>query len=179
MKESMTGQTGFDLLLFWLNPDREKAAAKYETTRRRLIEIFASRGFADADSLADITIDRVTLKVPQLAESWVGDPLHYFLAVAKKIILENQKPRKPVLPPLPPKDPDELEREDRCIEKGLRLLSSEDRELVLEYVNGDKKKRQEIAESLGITPNALRIRIFQIKKTIRPAIKECLEQEAL
>ena len=173
----MTGQTGFDRLLFWLNPDREKAAIKYEAIRRRLIEIFASRGFADADCLADITIDRVILKVPKIAEGWVGDPLYYFLAVAKKIILENQKPTRAVLPPPPGPDPEELERRDRCVEKGLQLLSVEDRELLLQYVAGNKKQRQALAEKLGITLNALRIRIFQLKKTIRPTIKECLEQE--
>jgi hypothetical protein len=175
----MTSQTGFDLLLFWLNPDREKAAAKYEMVRRRLIEIFASRGFANADSLADTTIDRVISKVPQVADGWVGDPLIFFLAVAKKIILENSKPPRTILPPPPPPDPDKLEREDRCIEKGLQLLSLEDRELVLEYVDGNKKTRQEIANRLGITLNALRLRIYQIKKTIRPTIKECLEHEGL
>lgn len=175
----MTGQTEFDLLLFWLNPDREKAAAKYETVRRRLMEIFASRGFPDADSLADVTIDRVITKVPQVADGWVGDPLIYFLAVAKKVMLEKRKPppKKTLLPPPPPPDPDELEREDQCIERGLQLLPLEDRDLVLEYVSANKKQRQEIAERLGITLNALRIRIFQLKKAIRPTIKECLEQE--
>lgn len=175
----MTGQTEFDLLLFWLNPDREKAAAKYEAVRRRLIEIFASRGFPDADTLADTTIDRVITKVPQVADGWVGDPLIFFLAVAKKVILENLKPppKKSTLPPPPPPDTDELEREDQCIERGLQLLPLEDRKLVLEYVSADKKQRLEIAERLGITLNALRIRIHQIKKAIRPAVKECLEQE--
>lgn len=173
----MSVQTGFDLLLSWLNSDRDKAAAKYESVRRRLIEIYASRGFADADHLADVTIDRVTLKVPQVADGWVGDPLYYFLAVSKKIILENRKLPPVVLPPPPTPDPDKLELEDRCVEKGLQALSPEDRELLLAYVGGNKKKRQELAQTLGITPNALRIRICQLKKTIRPTIKECLEQD--
>jgi DNA-directed RNA polymerase specialized sigma24 family protein len=176
-KKHVIDQTAFDLLLFWLNPDREKAAQKYESVRRRLIELFASRGFSDADRLADDTIDRVVTKVPQVSQGWVGDPLHYFLAVAKKIILENTRPL-PVPEPFPvTHDPEELEREDRCLEHCLELVSHEERKLILEYVDGKKKDRHDQAEKLGISANALRIRIYQIKKTITPCIKECLGQE--
>ena len=170
-------ESAFDLLLFWLNPDREKAAQKYEQVRRRLIEIFASRGFADAERLTDDTIDRVIPKVPKILPGWQGDPLHYFIAVAKMIILENLRPAPVSFPnPLPP-DPEELEREDRCLEHCLELVSQDERLLILEYVDGKKKQRAEQAERLGITPNALRIRVYQIKKMITPCIKECLGQE--
>lgn len=176
----MIDQTAFDRLLFWLNPDRDKAAEKYEAVRRRLVEVFASRGFADADELADETIDRVSSKVEKISDGWVGDPAYYFLGVARKIILERLKPPRPIPPPPPPPDDDDLEkleREDRCLEKCLGLLSPEDRKLLLEYVNGNKKQRQEQADRLGITPNALRIRVHQLKKTIRPCVKACLPEE--
>jgi len=176
-KKHVIDQTAFDLLLFWLNPDREKAAEKYELVRRRLVEFFASRGFSDAERLADDTIDRVITKVPQISPGWVGDPLHYFLAVAKKIILENIRPAPVPMPEPPPPDPDELEREDRCLDQCLELVSQNERTLILEYVDGKKKQRKEQAQKLGITPNALRIRVYQIKKTITPCIKECLGPE--
>src|SRR5215212_11561188 len=98
-KKSVIDQTAFDRMLLWLNPDREKAAQKYEAIRSRLVEIFASRRFSDAERLADVTIDRVILKVPQVADGWVGDPIYYCLAVAKKIILEASKPAPRALPP--------------------------------------------------------------------------------
>jgi DNA-directed RNA polymerase specialized sigma24 family protein len=176
-QKSVIDQTAFERMLLWLNPDREKAAQKYEQIRRRLIEIFASRRFLDAECLADNTIDRVILKVPQVADGWVGDPAYFFYAVAKKIILEASKPIPLAVPP-PTPDPEELEREDQCLERCLRLLSQDDRELVLEYVSGNKKLRQAQVQKLGITPNALRIRVYQIKKNIRPCIKDCLEQQA-
>lgn len=177
-KKSVIDQSAFDRMLLWLNPDREKAALKYEAIRSRLVEIFASRRFSDAERLADVTIDRVILKVPQVADGWVGDPIYYFLAVAKKIILEASKPQPRALPPPPEPDQEELERADRCLERCLGTLSEADRSLILEYVSGDKRRRQEQVLRLGITPNALRIRVCQIKKIIRPCVEDCLKEEA-
>ncbi len=172
-------QTAFERLLFWLNPDRDLAAQKYLKIRRRLIEVFASRGFADAEGLADETIDRVSSKVEKVSDGWVGDPAYFFSGVARKIILEKSKAASAVLPP-PEPDPDEtdrLELEDSCLEKCLALLSQGDRKLILEYVDGKKKERQELAQRLKLTPNALRLRVHQIKKTIRPCVADCLEQK--
>ena len=176
-KKQVIDQTAFDLMLFWLNPDREKAAQKYESVRRRLIEFFASRRFSDAERLADDTIDRVVTKVPQISVGWVGDPLHYFLAVAKMIMLENSRPTPAPLPVPEPPDPEELERQDRCLEHCLELVSQDERTLILAYIDGKKKERHAQAETLGISANALRIRVYQIKKTITPCIGECLGQE--
>ena len=178
-KKSVIDQTAFDRMLVWLNPDREKAAQKYEAIRRRLVEIFASRRFPDAERLADDTIDRVILKVPQVEEGWVGDPAYYFLGVAKKIVLEASKPTPFVVQPPPPPEPEELEREDRCLERCLGLLPQDDSEMVLEYVSGDKHRRQEQARKLDISANALRIRVCHIKKIIRPCVESCLEQQRL
>lgn len=176
-KKSTIDQTAFDRMLLWLNPDREEAARKYEVIRRRLIEIFASRRFPDAEQLADDTIDRVILKVPQVADGWVGSPVYYFLAVAKKIVLEASKPTRTAVPP-PLAEPDELERRDQCLERCLAFLAQADRTLILEYVGGNKRLRHELTLKLDITPNALRIRVCQIKKTVRPCVKDCLKQEA-
>lgn len=177
-EKSMIDEAAFERLLRWLNPDREKAAQRYEEIRRRLIEIFTSRGFADADRLADDTIDRVILRVEKVADGWVGDPAYFFWGVARKIVLENLKRPAFVVPPPPPPDSDQLELEDQCLERCLGILAKDERKLILEYVDGKKKQRQEQAVKLGITPNALRIRVCQIKRTIRPCMKDCLEQQA-
>ena len=175
----MIDQTAFERLLFWLNPDRDRAAQKYESVRRRLIEVFASRGFADAERLADDTIDRVIPKVEKVSEGWIGDPAHFFLGVARKIILEKSKPESTVRPPVPP-DEEETERrelEDRCLEKCLETISQSDRKLILEYVDGKKKERHELAQRLKLTPNALRIRVHQIKKSLRPCLEDCFAEK--
>lgn len=176
--KTIIDQPAFERLLSWLNPDQEEAAKKYESIRRRLVEIFSSRKFVNAEDLADETIDRVTRKVPQIEESWEGDPRYYFIAVARKIILETVKPVRPVDPPAPTTDPEELELEDQCLEQCLAtLLTPEDGKLLLEYMGGNKTSRQEQADRLGITLNALRIRAFQAKKTISPCVRHCVEKQ--
>ena len=52
-KDWVLSQESFDKLLAWLDPNREKAGIKYEQIRYRLIKIFAGRGSADAEDLAD------------------------------------------------------------------------------------------------------------------------------
>src|SRR4051794_5959214 len=71
----------FETLLEWLGPDREKAAEKYETIRTRLIKIFVKKGCSDPDTLFDTTVNRVTLKLPEMVAGYVGDPLWYFISV--------------------------------------------------------------------------------------------------
>ena len=69
----------FELMLDWLDADREKAARKYEQIRTRLIKIFVCRGAIEAEDLADETIDRVISKIKDLRETYVGNnPDFYF-----------------------------------------------------------------------------------------------------
>src|ERR1041384_1653152 len=114
--KTVIDQPAFARLLSWLNSDPEQAARKYESIRHRLVEIFSSRQFVDAEHLADDTIDRVIKKVPQIEDGWEGDPRYFFIAVAKKIILEASKPGPVVNPPPAAPDPEELEVKDQCLE---------------------------------------------------------------
>src|SRR5689334_2192810 len=75
-------QESFDRFLEWLDADREEAARKYEAIRHDLITFFDSRVGADAEDLADETINTVIEKAPQLIGVYVGDPRHYFFRVA-------------------------------------------------------------------------------------------------
>ena len=175
--KTIIDQPAFERLLSWLNSDPEKAAQKYESIRHRLVEIFSSRQFVDAEHLADDTIDRVIKKVPQIEENWEGDPRYYFIGVAKKVILEASKPKPPVNPPPSSPDPEELELEDQCLEQCLAmLLKPDERKLLLEYMGGNIQQRKEQAERLGISLNALRIRAFQAKKTVSPCVKDCVRK---
>jgi RNA polymerase sigma factor (sigma-70 family) len=64
-------QEKFDGLLAWLHPDRERAAEEYERVRKELIKYFSSmQAWTVADSLADLTLDRVVQKVGTLPLYW-------------------------------------------------------------------------------------------------------------
>jgi DNA-directed RNA polymerase specialized sigma24 family protein len=181
-KNSVITQAAFEELLAWLGDDRDAAALKYEKIRGRLIEIFASRGFLQAEDFADETINRVTLKVGEISAGYVNDPAYYFYAVAKKILLEQWKPKPPLPPPPAPSDSDEVEREHACLERCLYELHAGDRELILTYYREEGRAkitlRQELSRRLGVAPNALRIRIHRIKLTLGQCVEECLGREA-
>lgn len=173
-------QAAFDSLLAWLDPDRELAAAKYEQIRRRLIKLFTCRGRHDAEELADETINRVTVKAPEVAREYVGDPSLYFYGVAQKVLLESlrKRPPQPYVPPPDPDESEETEREFDCLERCMQGLTPESRELVLDYYRNDRRAkidhRRELAARRGIGQNALRIRVHRIRATLQECVRACL-----
>lgn len=180
----MKGQTNltqadFDSLLNWLDSDREQAGRKYEQVRQRLIKIFTCRKRPDAEELADVVINRVTLKAEELAKGYVGDPSLYFYGVAQKVYLEcvRKLPAAVFVPPTsPPTDEEEAEYE--CLEACVGRLPEDSRALVIEYYEDDKRAkidhRKELASRLGIAQNALRIRAHRIRLSLQRCVEECL-----
>ena len=173
-------QESFDALLDWLDTDREQAGLKYEQIRRNLIKIFVNRGCAEAEDFADETINRVVGKLDDVKKEFTGDPARYFYGVANKILLEFQR-RKPPEPPSSPRDDsNRIEQEYRCLEKCFSRLSEENRQFVLLCHQADGRKKTEqrklLADKLGITPNALRIRAFRIRTALQHCVEKCLER---
>lgn len=172
------------MLLDWLNADRDAAGLKYQTIQLRLIKIFASRGCGEAESLADITIDRVAAKVEWLAANYVGDPALYFYGVAQKVYLEDlRKPKKVILEFVPAApDPDENDPLYDCLDQCLAELAAKNRELMEGYYEGEKKvkitNRKKLADARGITLDALRIRAHRIRKQLQQCVLQCVALNA-
>lgn len=170
-------QEQFDQLLEWLDPDRNRAAARYEWIRRRLIKIFVSRACHSPEELADATINRVARKLPEIRASYVGDPSHYFCGVASYILREwLRRERVPaIVPPNPSAPREDEERDFACLEKCLRRLPQQDRDLVVAYYQEEKHAkidhRKKLAQQMGLALNALRIRACRI----RAHLSECVE----
>lgn len=171
-------QQQFNNLLTWLDADRDIAAGKYALIQLRLVRFFAARGCADAENLADKCINIVTAKLDELG-AYVGDRALYFLGVAKYVLLEGDRERRRV-PPSPPPDPEPDLDLDNCLEVCLAKLPGDDRLLVLNYEEGEKqgriKNRRQIALDLGISINALRIKIYRLHQQLRQCIEQCLEE---
>lgn len=169
-------------MLFWLDPDREQAGRKYETIRTRLIKIFTCRGCHEAEDLADETINRVILKAEQLAPSYVGDPALYFYGVANNVHHEYLRRKTPQAPPLSHEPSEELERSFECLEKCMRNLSPENRELILEYYREERRakidRRKRLADKMGIALNALRLRAHRIRESLYVCVQNCLGRNA-
>ena len=172
-------QESFEALLAWLDPNREVAGQKYEDIRTRLIKIFACRGCYDPEDLADETINRVTNKLEEIEATFIGERARYFYGVANKVHLEYLR-RRPA-PPLPPptNNSEEAERRGQCLDQCVSKLTSENRELVFQYYQEEKRAkiehRKHLANRLGIAVNALRIRAHRIRRSLQDCVRECLE----
>ncbi len=191
-KEWVLTQDAFDGLLDWLDADRDHAGSKYETIRLRLIKIFTCRGCADAEDLADETINRVTAKVAEVAGSYIGDPIHYFWGVAHKVHLEYLRKshgRQASLvaagvgrqdPPLPGFAED-VQPEYECLERCLERLPAHSHDLVVGYYQHERlakiEHRKRLAKELGIAVNALRIRAHRIRLALQQCVQHCLQQQ--
>lgn len=176
-KREPPDKEAFDKLLLWFDPDREKAAKKYQTIQHRLVRIFAAKGCSDPEELVDECFNVAALKIDWLLANYEGDPALYIHGIAKKIFLEP-KP-KPIPDPPPAPDPVELERRSNCLDGCLdRLTTPEERRLVLRYHEKEKQERirirRQLAEELGCTLNALRIKVYHILARLRPCIQECM-----
>ncbi len=185
-------QEDFDEILAWLDSDREQAGVKYEDLRQSLVRILGWKGCVDAEGLADETIDRVTRRIHDLRRTYKGDPRLYFYAVANNVAREYKKKTNLYVPigdvettvSTPPPANEEKDRESDwdCFDTCLRELSLENRELILEYYLKEKQAkidhRKEIAQRLGVSVKALRVRMYRIRAALEECIGRCLDELA-
>ena len=183
-KEIVLTEELFEELLVWLDPDREIAGQKYENIRRGLVKIFINNGRHCVEDLADETINRVAIKLNQIKDDYHGDHCLYFYGVAKKIVHEDRR-RTPVPLPVPLPIPDgnsddDIEAEYECLDMCLEQLTRENRELILQYYQDEKRvkidHRRRLAAKLGIPLNALRIRAYRIRNSLELCVRQCLVQ---
>jgi RNA polymerase sigma factor (sigma-70 family) len=189
MKDWELTAESFNLLLDWLDADRDLAAQKYEDIRRRLIVLFEARGCATAEDLADETINRVARRLPAMVASYVGSPAPYFYTVARRLYLEQAEKQCVPLPAdfaetrrAADGEGDGLEEVYECLEKCLGELEPETRELVVLYYLKEKQDgidfRKALAERMGLAVNALRIRMHRARARLHACLDECLARES-
>lgn len=183
--DQTVNEHNFQTLLNWLDSDRDSAGQKYERIRSALIKIFANRGCHEAEFLADETIDRVAQKAPVVAPTYQGEPAQYFFGVAQNMHHEwlrgQKRAQKADLNEAALAAIDEPaadENEYKCLNRCLASLPPENRALILDYYQGEKrariKRRQELADTLGISPGALHIRISRLRGKLHKCVKNCV-----
>jgi DNA-directed RNA polymerase specialized sigma24 family protein len=173
-------QEAFDRMLEWLVPqDRDGAGLKYEIIRKNITRTYARHGCTVAEELADEVINRVAERLPEVLDSYVGDPALYFYGVANKVLLEYVRKRPDPLPVPFPQPPENIERIHACLEECLKRIPREHRELILEYFQEDKRAkiegRKHFARRLGIPLNTLRTRAYRAKLALRECVEKCLK----
>jgi RNA polymerase sigma factor (sigma-70 family) len=149
-----------------------------------LIRIFVSKGFNDAEDLADMTIDRVSRKLPEIKDEYVGEKERYFHGVARNIIREAGRRKEVATDEIPERITRPAKTSDKydCLLECLKPLPTRRRELILDYYLYEGKDKvechQRMAEELGISVGALRTRAHHIRRDLEKCVLQCAKHLA-
>jgi DNA-directed RNA polymerase specialized sigma24 family protein len=172
----------FEKLLAHLDEDGERAGERYEALRRKLVKFFMWHGDVSPEEHADETIDRVARRMNEGEE--IQDFYNYCYGVARLLLREVLRERAAHDRLPPPRQIGEkdatLELRLKCLDDCLESLPPENRELVLEYYQAEKRakieRRKSLAADRGIPLNALRIRAHRIRAKLETCVNECLRR---
>jgi DNA-directed RNA polymerase specialized sigma24 family protein len=177
MKKCDFSDEAFFQLLARLNTDLALAGAEYEKLRARLIYFFEQKGCRIPAELGDETINRIARKLEEGYE--IEDLFKFSYGVARLVMLEYWND--------PNRDWEQLDErltsqeggrvlddhELECMKKCLSILSLEERDLIIKNCTLNKEGKVEVANALGLTMNALRLRVFRIRAKLQACYKNC------
>jgi RNA polymerase sigma factor (sigma-70 family) len=184
-----------DCLLIRLHPDRESASQAYQELRGKVITFLEGRRCAFPEELADETLNRVARKLVEGVP--VADLNRYALGVARNVLQESyRQPARATLSldELPPQSDlkasreaerareDAAEEEQRldCMRRCLHELPADQHDLLIEYYQDEKRARidhhKEMAERLGLTPNALYLQVHRLREKLASRLEALLRQ---
>jgi DNA-directed RNA polymerase specialized sigma24 family protein len=190
------GEGSFRQLLFWLDEGGDSAGEKYLEVRRRLELYFDRKNCLEPEELADETLNRVARKLSEVGTITNVTPLHYCYITAKFVFLESLRDAKrletrlpdssdPVAPgshPVPATRQAHTDDRDKlasCLDQCLLKLPVRDREIILEYYQGQQRakieRRSALARRLSLTPNALTIRACRIRRKLEVCVTACAQ----
>jgi len=180
-------QDSLDQLLTLLDPDRERAGKQYEIIRRKLLKFFEWRGAVHPDDLADETINRVARKLE--AREVIRNAQAFVIGVARLVWLESLKQQERERIAMSQLslagEPLVVEEGDprlECFDSCLAGLTAKSRDLIIAYHREERhakiELRKELAVTLGIPLNALRIRAHRIRTQLEKCVADCLRESA-
>lgn len=180
-----------ELLLSQLGSDRERASEVYLLLRLKLSKFFECRRCHSPAELTDETIDRVAKRLKEGEQILAAEPMRYFYGVARNVLHEYQLRCLKMVPletlsvdEAPRIDPSQIqllkelrlaqEQHMENLQEALTKMAAETRQLLLDYYDpkssSNKKHRQDLAARMGITVNALKIRIYRMRLGISKQI---------
>ncbi|HXS01661.1 MAG TPA: hypothetical protein VN724_13880 [Pyrinomonadaceae bacterium] len=180
-------QEAFDRLLVALGGDRDSAAQKYLEIRTHLMRFFEWRGCSFPEDHADETINRIAKRVAEGEE--ILNYSGYAMGVARLLLLEINKGRQREQQALAEigtssevyeEEPDDSESRLVCLRSCLQTLSADNRELILEYYQGEKgekiQNRKKLMDRLGIPVNTLRMRALRLRERLQSCVETCVAE---
>jgi DNA-directed RNA polymerase specialized sigma24 family protein len=166
-----------EALLSWLAPTASEAGERYVAIRRALNRFFVARRCVPPDEYSDDTLDRVGRRLAAGERIQAASPGTYVYGVARNVYREAVR-RHPTEVPLARGSEPTVRYVEAppgvvCFRRCLERLSPDARELLeAYYLDG----REALAEKLGVTPNAIRLRVFKQKQALKTCIRQCLER---
>lgn len=165
----------------------------------QLTKFFECRGCSSPRELADDTINRVGRRLAEGEQIQPAALSGYLYGVARNVFREYlRNPETATLsietlapsqhPSQDPHAADEvaaarrkLERQLECLETCLEQLPPETRKLVVSYYDEGAaiEHRHLLAQSLGVTSEALRVRVHRIRRTLEQCVSDCLSRKPI
>jgi DNA-directed RNA polymerase specialized sigma24 family protein len=157
--------------------DTPPGGTGYEQLRSKLIFFFSRRFLLFPEDLADEVLDRLAYRLSQGAEIVAVEA--FALGIARHVVQEQARSEKQTLrvapgfldnipaPPATQSNEEEIVRMEGCLRKlpapEARLL----RGYYLSSANDLIQARKNLAEKLGLSPTALRQRVFLARQRLR------------
>jgi DNA-directed RNA polymerase specialized sigma24 family protein len=176
----------FDKLLVAFGEDPASAAEQYLETRSNLTRFFEWRGCPFPEDHADETMNRVAKRLEAGEE--IRNPSGYCIGVARMLLLEINKERareqqalgEMASSQVAAPDASESEEPIECLRACLQTLSAENRELIIEYYQGEKgtkiEIRKRLTERFGVPVNTLRMRALRLREKLQTCVEECVQR---
>ncbi|MBP6821981.1 MAG: sigma-70 family RNA polymerase sigma factor [Acidobacteria bacterium] len=185
----------------WLSSDKEQAGLRYETLRRKLVELFARRQVPALFlyELADETLDRVGRKLAEGEVIHNPEPMAYVYGVARNVLSEfwrnhtRREKEETTFENLSPRDLARIEsrqklQEERqekerwleCMDEFLKTLPPQDA-LLLKNCHHDDQYQQSInrrqaAAQMGMAESSLRTHLHRIRQMLQRKVRACVER---
>lgn len=181
----------FRQLLEWLDEGDDSDGRKYLEMRRRLVNYFDRKNCLSPDALADETLNRVARRLEEAGKIESETPAKFCYITARFVFLEHlrdadkQNVSLDDRPEQSQKAAAGDEREERekkekmleCLERCTARLDPLNREIITGYYFGEERvkidNRRALAQSAGISTNALTIRACRIRDKLQTCVKEC------
>ena len=186
-------ESAFQRLLGWLDEGADSDGQKYLEMRRRLVAYFDRKNCSTPDELADETLNRVARRLEEEGAIETDAPARYCYTLARHVFMEHlrgarrsdalveemrRRPRGDEMAESETSDDSEIrEKTLGCLEQCTAKLEALNREIITRYYTGKERtkieNRRALAEELGVTANALRIRACRIRDRLEECVRRC------
>jgi DNA-directed RNA polymerase specialized sigma24 family protein len=186
----------FDRLLKWLDDGIDSHGDTYLKMHRLLVSYFERRNRPAAVDLADETLNRIATTLEKDGAIATKPPLRYCYTIARFVLLEDFRRQHTQFPlrcvsecniattnalRLELDEGHEIQQQRfECLERSLQKLHPDRRALVIEYYRdaGRQKivRRRDMAKRLGVSMNALSIRVRRIRSALEASVETCRKE---